>query len=203
MTITNGGRTDLFVLAIPFPILFKLQVPIHRKIALAFLFSSGFFVMIATILRAYYSLKSIETLPIALGWASRELFVAAVTVALPGIRPLFSRSRWAGSSKNRTRSNTAGGGTFPLSNIMTRSRKNNTEISTSGTYVDHSERFDNAWKRHNARRISSDASDDLIIQHEDQKNGYGQTQNEITVTTEYTVAHEEAAAARSPLARAR
>lgn len=48
-------------------------MPLYRKIALGFLFSSGFFVMIATILRAYYSLQSIETLPIALGWAVREV----------------------------------------------------------------------------------------------------------------------------------
>lgn len=72
-TANIQSSTDVCVLLIPFPILFKLQVPLYRKIALGFLFSSGFFVMIATILRAYYSLRSIEDLPIALGWAVREV----------------------------------------------------------------------------------------------------------------------------------
>lgn len=197
-TVLNDASTDIFILIIPFPILFKLQVPLYRKIMLGFLFSSGAFVMIATILRAYYSLKSIETLIVALGWASRELFVAAVTVALPGIRPLFSKSRWSGSGdKNRSQSNTAGG-TFPLSNIISRTRKNDTQMSTSGTFVEH-KGMDYSWRK-NARRLSSDASDDLIIQPDDDlPPGSHHGNKGITVTTEYSVAHEEAATRNSTM----
>lgn len=61
---------------------------------LLILLCSGAFVIIATILRAYYSLKSITLLPVAAGWTSRETFVAAVAVSIPGIKPMFSRSRW-------------------------------------------------------------------------------------------------------------
>ena len=57
--------------------------------------------MICTVLRAYYSLTSITNLPIALGWADRECFVAAIVVSLPGIKPLFRNTRWLGSSNRK------------------------------------------------------------------------------------------------------
>lgn len=68
------------------------------------MFSSGIFIMICTILRAHYSLGDITNLPIALGWADRECFVAAIVVSLPGIKPLFRNTRWLGSSGHRKQS---------------------------------------------------------------------------------------------------
>lgn len=76
------------------PILFRVQVPLSHKLILMTLFSLGFFVIIATVLRAHYSLVSISTLPVALGWASRETFVATLVACAPGIKPLVSRVRW-------------------------------------------------------------------------------------------------------------
>ncbi|KAJ5105063.1 hypothetical protein NUU61_002410 [Penicillium alfredii] len=93
--------SDLVILIIPIPILAKLQVPLQRKIILVVMFSSGVFIMICTILRAYYSLGDITNLPIALGWANRECFVAAIVVSLPGIKPLFRNTRWLGSSNRK------------------------------------------------------------------------------------------------------
>ncbi|KAL3463504.1 hypothetical protein BJX64DRAFT_256842 [Aspergillus heterothallicus] len=93
--------SDVCIILIPIPILAKLQVPIQRKVVLALMFSSGFFIMICTILRAYYSLKSINSLPIALGWANRECFVAAIVASLPGIKPLFRHTRFLGSSNRK------------------------------------------------------------------------------------------------------
>lgn len=61
--------------------------------------------MICTILRAYYSLTSITNLPIALGWADRECFVAAIVVSLPGIKPLFRNTRWLGSTNRKNSKN--------------------------------------------------------------------------------------------------
>ncbi|PKY07415.1 hypothetical protein P168DRAFT_279388 [Aspergillus campestris IBT 28561] len=89
--------SDLLVMIIPIPILLKLQIPPARKIILIILFCSGIFVMISTVLRAYYSIKSINTLTIALGWADRECFVAAIIASLPGIKPLFRNTSWLGS----------------------------------------------------------------------------------------------------------
>lgn len=82
------------IIMVPMPLLFRVKVPVEQKIALVLLFSLGFFVIVATILRAYYSLQSLNTLMIALGWASRETFVATIVACAPAIKPLFSNQRW-------------------------------------------------------------------------------------------------------------
>ena len=60
-----NSLTDLGIIILPMPLLFKVKVPWKQKVALVGLFSLGFFVIVATILRAYYSLKSLDTLIIA------------------------------------------------------------------------------------------------------------------------------------------
>jgi hypothetical protein len=82
------------MIAIPIPVLLKARLSLRRRLMLGVLLCSGAFVIVATILRAYYSLQSIMTLPIAAGWTSRELFIAAMCVSAPGIKPLFSNSTW-------------------------------------------------------------------------------------------------------------
>ena len=86
------------IMVVPILMLGKLQVPLQRKIILAIMFTSGVFIMICTILRCYYSLGDISNLPIALRWADRESFVAAIVVSLPGIKPLFRNVGWLGFS---------------------------------------------------------------------------------------------------------
>ncbi|KAJ5322526.1 hypothetical protein N7452_010815 [Penicillium brevicompactum] len=93
--------SDVCIILIPIPILAKLQVPLQRKLILVIMFSSGIFIMICTILRAYYSLSSITNLGTALGWADRECFVAAIVVSLPGIKPLFRNTSWLGSTNRK------------------------------------------------------------------------------------------------------
>ncbi|KAJ5805553.1 uncharacterized protein N7503_003155 [Penicillium pulvis] len=90
--------SDVMIMVIPVLILGKLQVPLQRKIILALMFTSGIFIIICTILRCYYSLGDISNLPIALRWADRESFVAAIVVSLPGIKPLFRGASWLGFS---------------------------------------------------------------------------------------------------------
>lgn len=91
-------RSDVMIMVVPILMLSKLQVPLQRKIILAIMFTSGVFIMICTILRCYYSLGDISNLPIALRWADRESFVAAIVVSLPGIKPLFRNVGWLGFS---------------------------------------------------------------------------------------------------------
>jgi hypothetical protein len=101
-TTNLASRTDVVLIAIPIPIVFASQLPLHRKIVLSILFSSGGFVMIAAGLRAYYSVKNIETLNVALGWASREVFVATIAVSAPSIKPLFDRKKWSNKKSGDT-----------------------------------------------------------------------------------------------------
>jgi hypothetical protein len=101
---TFNALSDISILVIPLPILWRVQIPIRRKIALGVVFSLGYFVIITTILRSYYSVLSLNTLPIALGWASRETFCATIAVCAPGIKPLFSKTHWLRSTRARSRS---------------------------------------------------------------------------------------------------
>ncbi|KAI1505685.1 hypothetical protein F5X99DRAFT_215397 [Biscogniauxia marginata] len=85
--------TDLGIMAIPLPMLLQSSLSIRRKLSLGVLFSSGIFVMICAVLRAYYSLRDIQTLSVALGWASREILVASIVVCAPALKPLVSTAR--------------------------------------------------------------------------------------------------------------
>ena len=175
------------------PLLFKVKVPLQRKLILVAMFGSGFFVMICTMLRAYYSLKSITDLPIALGWANREEFVATIVVCLPGIKPLFSNRTWFQSTRG-SRDRTPGGSeaydkhfSEGDGNVSSPSRKNENgkhfELSSVG------------WRRHpyGSRRLSSDASDEEVFiedAHESRRASY--KPKDIYVTKEYMVSSEDA-----------
>ncbi|PWY84758.1 hypothetical protein BO70DRAFT_423741 [Aspergillus heteromorphus CBS 117.55] len=89
--------TDLAIMCVPIPLILIAKIPRSQKWILCGLFSSGIFVMVAAALRAYYSVKDINTLSTALGWASRQAFVSAIIVSAPGIKPLFSRLSWFAS----------------------------------------------------------------------------------------------------------
>ncbi|KAJ9663886.1 hypothetical protein H2198_000646 [Neophaeococcomyces mojaviensis] len=96
--------TDMGIIAIPLPLLLATTLSLRRKLTLGLLFSSGIFVMVCSILRAYYSLKDIETLAVALGWASREILVASAVVCAPSIKPLISSAKKKLSSNHRSES---------------------------------------------------------------------------------------------------
>lgn len=91
--IDSLNRTDIGIMAIPLPMLFQTSLSLGRKLVLGILFSSGTFVVICAILRAYYSLVNISSNAVALGWASREVLVAAIVVCSPTIKPLVSECK--------------------------------------------------------------------------------------------------------------
>ncbi|KAK6064415.1 hypothetical protein SCUP515_11810 [Seiridium cupressi] len=152
-----NSLTDACIIAIPLPILFKVNLAFWRKMLLAVLLCSGVFVILATILRAYYSLQSITFLVTAMGWASREMFVAATAVCMPGIKPLISKSNWYRSSHKSDKHSTPFGGTGG-SNWPGRLMSNGPpqyELSSKNTWkVD-------AMK--SVRRTSSGGSEEFII----------------------------------------
>jgi hypothetical protein len=184
-------RSDACIILIPIPILAKLQIPLQRKIILVVMFSSGIFIMISTILRAYYSLSSITNLGTALGWADRECFVAAIVVSLPGIKPLFRNTRWLGSSNrknsknpyyhsdgyNATGSKTGKTKAF----VSSRSRK-------SGGFE-----LDDVLNTNKGSRVSDAGSEEYILEGSRQvPAGAGkQDPMAIRVTTEYTLEREQ------------
>lgn len=213
--------SDLLIMAIPIPLLVKLQVPLHRKVILTVMFSSGVFIMVCTVLRAYYSLKSLSTLSIALNWANRECFVAAIVVSLPGIKPLFRNSRWIGTgyyrrygykgSSSRYGYSGGGGTTGPS---ITGGSKNGARTKTLVAYdhrdnghrshgddVDDEDGFELAHVHDN--RPASSASKEAIINHAAQNHQRSRSTPStspppspppplaIRVTTEYTLHTDE------------
>lgn len=65
-------RTDVAILSIPVPLLWKVKLPLGRKIAIGVLLCSGVFIIIATLLRCILSLQSIQGINISTIWAIRE-----------------------------------------------------------------------------------------------------------------------------------
>ncbi|KAH6951140.1 hypothetical protein BKA56DRAFT_505876 [Ilyonectria sp. MPI-CAGE-AT-0026] len=98
LVVTLNIVTDIYLMAIPIPVLWKAKVPKFKKLMLVLLFSGGVFVMVAGILRCVLILKNPTTGPQqAASWAVRESFVAVVTSSIPMVwgwirpklRPLY------------------------------------------------------------------------------------------------------------------
>lgn len=99
--------TDAYLLSIPLPLLWVVNISLRRKITLMVLFSGAVFIMVAGIVRAAVILHAgPEGALTGSQWACRETFVAIVVANLPIIQPflrmaankvglsiLFSRSR--------------------------------------------------------------------------------------------------------------
>ncbi|KAE8356732.1 hypothetical protein BDV28DRAFT_154419 [Aspergillus coremiiformis] len=85
--------TDLYLMSIPLPLLWKVNIGIKRKITLMALFSGAAFVIMATIIRAVTIMTSgPEGAVSGSKWACRETFVSIVVANLPIIQPLICRS---------------------------------------------------------------------------------------------------------------
>ncbi|KXT15431.1 hypothetical protein AC579_10585 [Pseudocercospora musae] len=87
--------TDAALLCIAVPMLWKLRVPIRKKITLGVLLSSGIFVITAAIVRIC---KTLDTNPSALtinSWGVRETIAAIAAVNAPILKPLFKRKFWS------------------------------------------------------------------------------------------------------------
>lgn len=194
---TLNAVTDFGIMLIPMPLLFKLQVPLFRKLALGGIFSLGIFVVVCTILRCYYSLSSLENLPLALGWASRETFVATFAVCAPGIKPLFSKGRWFrstnGASGRETPSGVGKYMEFSSSGGISKTTASHTggagQASVGGKKRGSVNAFEMpAWK---ARRMSSaEDSDERMIMSSDDARGQQEEDKDILVTKYYSVSRE-------------
>lgn len=188
MSLTYKNRSDICVILIPIPILAKLQVPIQRKIILVVMFSSGIFIMICTILRAYYSLTSITNLGTALGWADRECFVAAIVVSLPGIKPLFRNTRWLGSANRKNSKGTYNSDGYNA--FGSKSGKTKTFVSSRSRKSGGFE-LDSVLHTNKGSRISEAGSEEYILEQDRSISARQQDPMAIRVTTEYTLQSEQ------------
>lgn len=118
--LADLSSTDLAIVCIPVPLLWTVKLNLQRKAIISVLLCSGIFIMVATLLRCVLSLKDINGIDTSTIWAVRETFVAIVATNAAAIKPLFSASRWIGSSKGsseRYKSSGYASNGYPLATI--------------------------------------------------------------------------------------
>ncbi|KXL43633.1 hypothetical protein M433DRAFT_43595, partial [Acidomyces richmondensis BFW] len=94
--------TDGAILSVPMPLLWKLKVPLRKKLTLAALLSSGVFVITAALVRIVMSLKAHPSALTINRWGVRETIAGIIAVNIPIIRPLFSKAFWTGDLPSST-----------------------------------------------------------------------------------------------------
>ncbi|KAF7554023.1 hypothetical protein G7Z17_g3224 [Cylindrodendrum hubeiense] len=169
--------TDLVIVCIPVPILWKVKLNLKRKLIVGVLLD----------------ISGINTSTI---WAIRETFVGIIAVNAAAIKPLFSASRWIGSSKgssDRYKSSgygsnkyghplgTIGGsGAHPSANSSNRHRKMMTDLGENSSEEHIVQKADFA-KKPDYNGYQND------IRAESTNSDGASHQNGIMVTREYEV----------------
>jgi hypothetical protein len=93
VTVILNVLTDIYLLSIPIPMLWKASLEIKKKLSLIVVFGGGVFVMMAGILRCALIIKDpVNGAQAAGSWAVRETFVAVVIGNVPMIYSLTRRS---------------------------------------------------------------------------------------------------------------
>ncbi|KAM0544877.1 hypothetical protein ACHAPJ_011622 [Fusarium lateritium] len=95
VTTVLNVLTDAMILGIPLPLLWTLQVPLRKKFVIGLLLSSGAFVIAAAIIRVVLTLSANPSALTVNAWGVRETIVGIITVNIPILRPMFSRSFWS------------------------------------------------------------------------------------------------------------
>ncbi|KAJ4984890.1 hypothetical protein SVAN01_09584 [Stagonosporopsis vannaccii] len=130
VTVILNVLTDMYLMSIPMPMLWKANLELKRKITLILIFGGGVFVMMAGILRCALIINDpINGAQAAGSWACRETFVAVVIGNIPMIYPLTRRGvekvySMAGGSKDEQRSRSNGyqrdGESLPLKSSLSK-----------------------------------------------------------------------------------
>ncbi|KAH7419711.1 hypothetical protein BKA64DRAFT_737854 [Cadophora sp. MPI-SDFR-AT-0126] len=87
ITILSNIFSDVIIIALPISMVAKLQMPLKQKLGVGAMFALGFFVVIASIIRAYYSSKNETMLTCTVSMV--ETSVAIIATCLPALRTLI------------------------------------------------------------------------------------------------------------------
>ncbi|KAI9715448.1 MAG: hypothetical protein M1812_005924 [Candelaria pacifica] len=121
--------SDAMMLAIPIPILLKVQLPKSSKIVLVAVFSLGIFVILAAILNKYTNFASPLTTTYMI-WYIREsstaIYVANIMCWWPLLRKFFGMRTFSGDSSGR------GSGVVPVRKLI--KRISNFDVLADGDY---------------------------------------------------------------------
>ncbi|KAF8461226.1 hypothetical protein BDZ91DRAFT_798208 [Kalaharituber pfeilii] len=93
VTVVLNVVTDLYLMSIPLPLLWRANITMKRKALLLVMFSGGAFIIMAGILRcALIIADPINGAQQAGSWACRETFVSVIIGNIPMIYPMFLRT---------------------------------------------------------------------------------------------------------------
>ncbi|KAL4951926.1 hypothetical protein BDW69DRAFT_185888 [Aspergillus filifer] len=168
--------TDIAIMAVPIPLVLVARISTSQKVILCALFSSGIFVMVAAILRAYYSVTNIDKLSTALGWASREALVSAIIVCAPGMKPLLTRIGFFRSYDSSRGYNNYNNGSTP----GPKSKSQN----TSAMFTSRSRKNGSVWhsltdERDSERDGRAQPYELSRLEHRNRKGSLGESQEHI------------------------
>lgn len=188
-------RTDAAILSIPISLVWKVKIPLRRKLVISLLICSGVFVIIAALLRCILTLADAKQIGNSTIWASRETFVSIIAVSAPAIKPLFNQNRWIGSSHDKGGSSNPGG-------YFKKSGGNGTALETENSSKSVARDIENdleaqeSWNGTKSaesdpelRDISRYGSEEEIVE----KNQYETLPLKINVTTVYALVDDERA----------
>lgn len=74
--------------------MWKLKIPLKKKIVIGVIMSSGLFVITAAIIRAVLSLDTTPSAANINRWGVRETIIGIIAVNVPALRPLATRAFW-------------------------------------------------------------------------------------------------------------
>ncbi|KAF4211817.1 hypothetical protein CNMCM5878_002018 [Aspergillus fumigatiaffinis] len=89
-SFATNVSTDIYIILIPIPMLWKSRLKLMKKIAATVVFGAGLFVLVCAILKSVFVLVDpVDGAQLAGEWGTREAFVAVVTTNLPMVFHLF------------------------------------------------------------------------------------------------------------------
>ncbi|KAK7413336.1 hypothetical protein QQX98_007779 [Neonectria punicea] len=171
--------TDLYLLSIPLPLLWGVNISLRKKLTLMILFSGAIFVIMAATIRAVVILTAgLDGAISGSAWACRETFVSIIVTNLPIIQPLIRR----GASK------------IGLSALFSRTSPTTRESHQLNSNPTTGSKFNTSRKRGASRHPISDAqvtawaSDEHILPEDE--DGKSTTTKEPGVSVGILVAQE-------------
>ncbi|KAM0350428.1 hypothetical protein ACHAO7_007323 [Fusarium culmorum] len=107
--VTTNVVTDIVIMALPIPLLWKLQVNLRKKLGFSLIFCGGIFIVVCTLLRCIICLTTPERLDLGLSWSIRETVVGIIVTNVSSIKPLFTgRNHSTNDSSHHTSNNRLG-----------------------------------------------------------------------------------------------
>lgn len=94
VTVVLNVFTDVIFLAVPIPIIWKLQLPVWKKCMVGLVLCSGVLAIMAAIVRIVYTFSDSPSAITINNWGCRELFVITFAVNAAVLSPMTRRNFW-------------------------------------------------------------------------------------------------------------